>query len=190
MKLAGIYIWQSVRSRKIIVCFSLCAISMNSLMRKSHPRSTCRWALLRTGIFRAKEQLRNLLNRWRNMDKHLKQDAIIEDALQSEPLASMPRSITADVMARIQTKQATRHHHLARLWFQFCDRLMSCRPLVYLAKSSSHSACKASHPGHFALSGFSGEFTLAGSRLIVWNCSDSGCVHDPSLYKMTMDHRR
>ena len=39
------------------------------------------------------------------MDKHLKQDAIIEDALQSEPLASMPRSITADVMARIQTNK-------------------------------------------------------------------------------------
>jgi len=39
------------------------------------------------------------------MDKHLKQDALIEDALQSEPLAPMPRSITADVMARIQTNR-------------------------------------------------------------------------------------
>ena len=37
------------------------------------------------------------------MDNRLKQDALIEDALTSQPLAPMPRSITVDVMARIQT---------------------------------------------------------------------------------------
>jgi len=37
------------------------------------------------------------------MDNRLKQDAQIEDALQSYPLAEMPRSITVDVIARIQT---------------------------------------------------------------------------------------
>ena len=37
------------------------------------------------------------------MDNRLKQDAQIEDALKSYPLAEMPRSITIDVMARIQT---------------------------------------------------------------------------------------
>jgi hypothetical protein len=36
------------------------------------------------------------------MDKHLEQDTLIEDALKSQPLAPMPRSITASVMARIQ----------------------------------------------------------------------------------------
>ena len=36
------------------------------------------------------------------MDNRLKQDAQIEDALKSYPLAEMPRSITVDVMARIQ----------------------------------------------------------------------------------------
>lgn len=36
------------------------------------------------------------------MDNRLKQDALIEDALNSQPLAPMPRSITVDVMARIQ----------------------------------------------------------------------------------------
>ena len=36
------------------------------------------------------------------MDHHLKQDAQIEEALKSYPLAQMPRSITADVMAGIQ----------------------------------------------------------------------------------------
>ena len=38
------------------------------------------------------------------MDKRLKQDAF-EEALKSQPLASMPRSITMDVMARIPAKQ-------------------------------------------------------------------------------------
>jgi len=37
------------------------------------------------------------------MDNRLKQDALIEDALNSQPLAGMPRSVTLDVMARIQT---------------------------------------------------------------------------------------
>jgi hypothetical protein len=36
------------------------------------------------------------------MDQKLKQNALIEDALKSQPLASMPRSITMDVMARIR----------------------------------------------------------------------------------------
>ncbi|HNB88535.1 MAG TPA: hypothetical protein PLL38_17970 [Anaerolineales bacterium] len=36
------------------------------------------------------------------MDPRLEQDALIEDALKSQPLAPMPRSITANVMSRIQ----------------------------------------------------------------------------------------
>ncbi len=36
------------------------------------------------------------------MDNRLKQDTLIEDALKSQPLAPMPRSVTVDVMARIQ----------------------------------------------------------------------------------------
>ena len=36
------------------------------------------------------------------MHDHLKQDALIEEMLRSQPLAPMPRSITTNVMARIQ----------------------------------------------------------------------------------------
>ena len=36
------------------------------------------------------------------MDNRLKQDALIEDALNSQSLAPIPRSITMDVMSRIQ----------------------------------------------------------------------------------------
>ena len=39
------------------------------------------------------------------MDNRLEQDALIEDALKSQPLALMPRSITANVMSRIQVEQ-------------------------------------------------------------------------------------
>jgi len=39
------------------------------------------------------------------MDNRLKQDALIEDALNSQPLAPMPRSITVDVVARIQVNK-------------------------------------------------------------------------------------
>ena len=39
------------------------------------------------------------------MDNRLKQDALIEDALKSQPLAPMPRSVTVNVMSRIQADQ-------------------------------------------------------------------------------------
>jgi hypothetical protein len=39
------------------------------------------------------------------MDNRLEQDALIEDALKSQPLAPMPRSITANVMSRIQIEK-------------------------------------------------------------------------------------
>ncbi len=42
------------------------------------------------------------------MDKHVKENALIEDALKSQPLAPMPRNITSMVMARIQTTEAKR----------------------------------------------------------------------------------
>src|SRR6266508_1647103 len=41
------------------------------------------------------------------------QNAVVEDALQTYPLADMPRDITADVMARIQTIPAPRPFRLA-----------------------------------------------------------------------------
>jgi hypothetical protein len=42
------------------------------------------------------------------MDRRLKQDALIEDALKSQPLAPMPRSVTMEVMSRIRSAD-TKH---------------------------------------------------------------------------------
>ena len=39
------------------------------------------------------------------MDNRLEQDALIEDAIKSQPMMPMPRSITANVMSRIQVEQ-------------------------------------------------------------------------------------
>jgi hypothetical protein len=42
------------------------------------------------------------------MDQRLKQDALMEDALKSQPLAPMPCSLTTDVMERIQAQPLPR----------------------------------------------------------------------------------
>ena len=42
------------------------------------------------------------------MDKYLRQDALVEDVLRSQPLAPLPRSITADVMTRIHNQPSPR----------------------------------------------------------------------------------
>jgi len=65
------------------------------------------------------------------MDNRLKQDAPIEDALKSQPLAPMPGSITMDVMARIQ--KATRPAILT--WGDFVLSLLiaSCIAALWFA---------------------------------------------------------
>lgn len=76
------------------------------------------------------------------MDNRLEQDALIEDALKSQPLALMPRSITLDVMSRIQTDKRPQLVNwndfgfslviascIASLWFAFVNL-----PPIALAK--------------------------------------------------------
>jgi hypothetical protein len=60
------------------------------------------------------------------MDNRLKQDALIEEALTSQPLAPMPRSITVDVMARIQSTEAKRPAILTWSDFVLSAVISSC----------------------------------------------------------------
>ena len=60
------------------------------------------------------------------MDKQLKQDVWIEDALKSQPLASMPRSVTMDVMSRIPSAQLKRPAILTWSDFALSVVLASC----------------------------------------------------------------
>ena len=65
------------------------------------------------------------------MDNRLKQDALIEDALTSQPLAPMPRSITVDVMARIQSTEAKRPAILTWSDFVLSSVIATCLAAVW-----------------------------------------------------------
>jgi hypothetical protein len=65
------------------------------------------------------------------MDHRLKQDASIEDALKSYPLAPMPRSVTMDVMTRIQ--KDTRPAILTRDDFVLSLVIASCVSALWFA---------------------------------------------------------
>jgi hypothetical protein len=66
------------------------------------------------------------------MDNRLKQDALIEDVLKTQPLAPMPRSITTDVMARIQKKN-TRPAILTWRDFVLSAVIAACVVALWLA---------------------------------------------------------
>jgi hypothetical protein len=65
------------------------------------------------------------------MDNRLKQDALIEDALTSQPLAPMPRSITVDVMARIQSTEAKRPAIITWSDFVLSSVIAACLAAVW-----------------------------------------------------------
>jgi hypothetical protein len=67
------------------------------------------------------------------MDNRLKQDALIEDALTSQPLTRMPRSITMDVMARIQSAEAKRPAILTWSDFVLSAVIASCITALWFA---------------------------------------------------------
>jgi hypothetical protein len=67
------------------------------------------------------------------MDRRLKQDALIEDALKSQSLAQMPRSVTADVMSRIRSAGAKRPALLTWRDFVFSLIITSCLGAIWFA---------------------------------------------------------
>jgi hypothetical protein len=67
------------------------------------------------------------------MDQQLKQDAQIEAALKSQPLAPMPRSITLDVMTRIQTVDAKRPAILTWSDFAVSSVIAACLAAFWFA---------------------------------------------------------
>ncbi len=67
------------------------------------------------------------------MDNRLKQDALIEEALQSQPLMPIPRSITADVMRRIQSAEAKRPAILTWSDFALSTVIASCIAALWFA---------------------------------------------------------
>jgi hypothetical protein len=70
------------------------------------------------------------------MDDRLKQDALIEDALKSQPLAPMPHSVTPDVMARIRTAEAKRPALLTWNDFVLSFVVAACIAALWFAAQS------------------------------------------------------
>ena len=128
---------------------------------------------VKTGIFRAKAQLRNALATLGGlMDNRLtpeQENAIIEDALKNYPLAPMPRSITANVMARIQKDVRP----ALVTWNDFALSLVIalCIGALFFAsaKPASDSAGKDPHSRYSFVSGFSGQCPLALPTVAIWS---------------------
>jgi hypothetical protein len=126
------------------------------------------------------------------MDRRLKQDTLIEDALKSQPLAPMPRSVTANVMSRIQGPDAKRPALLT--WSDFALSLVitSCIAALWFTYANLPPilVLKLRIQGillyqHFLVNGrWLVPAVLFGMAAVL------AAVTIPSLYKMTMDHRR
>lgn len=126
------------------------------------------------------------------MDNRLKQDALIEDALKSQPLASMPRGITADVMRRIQTADAKRPALLT--WNDFVLSLViaTCIAALWFAAQNLPPMMleKIRIQGILLYQGF-----LVNARWLIPAITFGlaallAGLTIPSIYKMTIDNRR
>jgi hypothetical protein len=124
------------------------------------------------------------------MDKQLRQDVILEDALKSQPLASMPRSITANVMSRIQTNQ--RPHLITWSDFVLSSVIASCLAALWFAAQNLPPIliAKLRIQGILLYQDF-----LVNSRWLVpaiffGLAAILAAITIPTLIKMTMDHER
>ncbi len=124
------------------------------------------------------------------MDNRLTQDALIEDALKSQPLASMPRSVTADVMARIQTD--TRPNLVT--WNDFALSLVLALSIgaVFFAVQSLPPImlAKLRIQGILLYQDFLVNARWLIPTLFFGAAALLSALTIPSLYKMTMNHGR
>ena len=125
------------------------------------------------------------------MDRR-KQDALIEDALKSQPLGPMPRSITVDVMRRIQTVEAKRPTVLRWSDFALSFVIASCIAALWFALENLPPilVAKLRIQGILLYQDF-----LVNSRWLVpalffGLAALLVVITIPSLYQMTLDHRR
>jgi len=124
------------------------------------------------------------------MDNRLKQDAQIEDALKSYPLAEMPRSVTLDVMARIQTDTRPR----LVTWYDFGLSLVIALSIsaVFFAVQSLPPImlAKLRIQGILLYQDFLVNMRWLVPSLLFGVAAFLSALTIPSLYKMTMDYRQ
>lgn len=126
------------------------------------------------------------------MDKHLDQNAQIENVLKSEPLARMPRSITPDVMMRIQTAPAKRTTILTWSDFGLSSVIAACIAAFWFAMQNLPPILLAKMRIQWILlyQDFLVNARWLVPALIFGSAALLAAITIPTLYKMTMDHRR
>jgi hypothetical protein len=126
------------------------------------------------------------------MDRRLKQDAAIEEALKSQPLAPMPHSVTADVMRRIQMADAKRPALLTWRDFVLSVVITSCITALgfTLANLPLILVLKLRIQGILLYQHFLVNARWLVPALLFGMAAVLVAITIPSLYKMTMDHRR
>jgi len=126
------------------------------------------------------------------MDRRLKQDALIEDALKSQPLAPMPRSIAVDVMSRIQTANVNRPALLTWSDLSLGFVIAACMGALWftLANLPPILVAKLRIQGILLYQDFLVNAHWLVPAVFFGMASVLAAVTIPSLYKMTMDPRR
>lgn len=126
------------------------------------------------------------------MDRRLKQDALIEDALKSQPLAPMPRSVTADVMSRIRVADVKRPALLTWSDFALSFVIASCMAAIWFSVTNLPPILlvKLRIQGILIYQDFLVNARWLVPAVLFGMAAVLAAVTIPSLYKMTMDHRR
>lgn len=126
------------------------------------------------------------------MDDRLKQDALIEDALRSQTLAPMPRSLTPDVMARIRTAEVKRPALLTWNDFVLSFVIAACIAALWFAAQSLPPIVLAKIRIQIIL--VYQQFIVNARWLIPAITFGLAALlvglTIPSLYRMTIDNRR
>ena len=126
------------------------------------------------------------------MDQQLKQDALIEDALRSQPLTRMPRSITTDVMRRIRTTEAIRPTFLTWSDFGLSFVLASCIAALWFTWRTLPPILLARLriQGILLYQDFLVNSRWVVPALLFGVAAALAALTIPTLFRMTMDRRR
>ena len=126
------------------------------------------------------------------MDKRLKQDMLIEDALKSQPLAPMPRSVTAGVMARIQRVETRRPALLTWGDFALSFVIASCLAALWLSLVNLPPivVAKLRIQGILLYQDFLVNSHWLVPAIFFGLAAVLAALTIPSLYRMSLDHRR
>ena len=126
------------------------------------------------------------------MDQKLKQDALIEDALKSQPFATMPRSITTDVMSRIQSAEARRPAILTWSDLGLSFVIASCVAALWFAAQNLPPIlfAKLRIQGILLYQDFLVNSRWLVPALLFGLAALLAAITIPTLFRMTMDHRR